>query len=350
MAVISGAALAKAAKIAVQVLSNEKARKSVGWVIAAILSPFILVIIAFAVLLSGGSSSNKSAVELCFNTDSLSSVSAEYKQGIQDMRSAFSSLDLEINKIEIENGSLDDLRIKAIFYALFYAHEDMSSLSKSKFVQCFYYIEERTRTITTTNDLGEEAQQTQTYTVNLLYSDLLVVYSNISSAFGVEITDQIMTNATEIYYRQKYGSIEELPSDVPFVGIDGFVEPVANWKVSVSSEYGTRIHPITFVSQLHGGIDIAKPAGTQIFSVLDGVVTSAIYSDSGYGYHLIIDHGNGFTTLYAHCSSLLVTVGQEVKAGEKIALVGTTGSSTGNHLHFETIVNGEKVNPRAYLP
>ncbi len=350
MAVISGAALAKAAKIALQVLSNEKARKSVGWVIAAILSPLILVIIAFAVLLSGGSSSNKSAVELCFNTDSLSSVSAEYKQGIQDMRSAFSSLDLEINKIEMENGSLDDLRIKAIFYALFYAHEDISSLSKSKFVQCFYYTEERTRTITTTNDLGEEVEQTQTYTVNLLYSDLLVVYSNISSTFSVEITDQIMTNATEIYYRQKYGSIEELPSDVPFVGIDGFVEPVANWKVSVSSEYGNRIHPITFASHLHGGIDIAKPAGTQIFSVLDGVVKSAIYSDSGYGYHIIIDHGNGFTTLYAHCSSLLVTVGQEVKAGEKIALVGTTGSSTGNHLHFETIVNGEKVNPRAYLP
>ena len=74
------------------------------------------------------------------------------------------------------------------------------------------------------------------------------------------------------------------------------------------------------------------------------------YSTTGYGYHVMIDHGGGFVTLYAHCSKLLVAEGQQVQAGDIIAEVGSTGRSTGNHLHFEVRINGEKQNPRSYLP
>lgn len=347
MAAISAATVAK---IATAVLSNDKARNALLWIIVAILSPFILIIIAVAVIFSGGSSNNQSVVDLCFSNASLSEVVEEYKPGIENMREAFSNLDAEMGKVELEEGSFDDYKVKSIFYTLFYSEEKCQDISAKDFVSCFYYEDERSRLVPIEDIDGMVSYEIEYYTVNVLHSDMLVVYEKISSKFGVLYDEDIMMNSNTIYYTQKYGSVDELPSDVPFVSIDGFVEPVANWKVSVSSEYGNRIHPINFTSHLHGGIDLAKPAGTQIFSVLDGVVTSAIYSDSGYGYHIIIDHGDGFTTLYAHCSSLLVTVGQEVKAGEKIALVGTTGSSTGNHLHFETMVNGEKVNPRTYLP
>lgn len=98
----------------------------------------------------------------------------------------------------------------------------------------------------------------------------------------------------------------------------------------------------------HKAIDICSPYGTPIYAGLGGTVTYANYR-SDYGYHVIIDHGNGYSTLYAHASQLLVSVGQVVEKGETIALVGSTGQSTGNHLHFEVRVNGIRVNPIGYI-
>ena len=98
----------------------------------------------------------------------------------------------------------------------------------------------------------------------------------------------------------------------------------------------------------HKAIDICSPHGTPIYAGLGGTVTYANYR-SDYGYHVIIDHGNGYSTLYAHASQLLVSVGQVVEKGETIALVGSTGQSTGNHLHFEVRINGVRVNPLGYI-
>ncbi len=98
----------------------------------------------------------------------------------------------------------------------------------------------------------------------------------------------------------------------------------------------------------HQAIDIATKKGTPIYAALGGTVTFAGY-DSSYGYHVIIDHGNGYQTLYGHASSLCVSKGQVVATGDIIALVGSTGRSTGNHLHFEVRINGTRVNPISYL-
>ena len=116
---------------------------------------------------------------------------------------------------------------------------------------------------------------------------------------------------------------------------------------TISSYFGYRIHPITGVSKLHAGIDIPAPAGVTVAAANSGTVIVATYSES-YGNYVIIDHG-GLTTLYAHNTSLSVSAGQTVKKGDKIAAVGTTGYSTGNHLHFEVRKNGTPVDPMSYL-
>ncbi len=116
----------------------------------------------------------------------------------------------------------------------------------------------------------------------------------------------------------------------------------------ISSPYGYRIHPIYGTKKFHSGVDMAAPGGSPILAAADGVVTFSGWN-GGYGNCLIIDHGNGISTLYGHASKLLVGKGARVSRGQKVALVGTTGASTGNHLHFEVLNNGATTDPMAYL-
>lgn len=111
-----------------------------------------------------------------------------------------------------------------------------------------------------------------------------------------------------------------------------------------SSGFGYRIHPISGVRKMHTGQDIAAPSGTAIKAAGSGKVITAAYLN-GYGNTVVIDHGGGVSTLYGHCSRLFVSVGQSVTQGQSIAAVGSTGYSTGPHLHFEVRINGKPVNP-----
>ena len=113
----------------------------------------------------------------------------------------------------------------------------------------------------------------------------------------------------------------------------------------ITSRFGNRE---SIRSHGHTGLDIAAPAGTPIKATADGKVTFSGYS-GGYGYVVKMSHGNGIQTIYGHCSKLYVSAGEKVEAGEVIAAVGSTGNSTGNHLHFEVRVNGQEVNPQNYL-
>ncbi|MDF1615960.1 murein hydrolase activator EnvC family protein [Petrocella sp. FN5] len=123
--------------------------------------------------------------------------------------------------------------------------------------------------------------------------------------------------------------------------------PVPGW-YRISSPFGPRVHPIFKTTRMHNGIDIAAPGGIPITAAEKGVVILSKYSSS-YGNYIIIDHGSGYATIYAHCSKLLVTTGQAVTRGEKIAEIGSTGWSTGNHLHFGIQIHGEWVDPMLYV-
>ena len=143
-----------------------------------------------------------------------------------------------------------------------------------------------------------------------------------------------------------------LDTSVTGGGSDGWGSPFPgkDWKSVVTSEFGYRVDPVTGKKgAFHAGIDIGYPAGTVISAVKEGTVTAANYYTSGYGYHVIIDHGNGYKTLYGHCSTLLVNVGDKVTKGQAVAKVGSTGKSTGPHLHLNVYVNGETQNPRNFI-
>ncbi|MEB3291341.1 MAG: peptidoglycan DD-metalloendopeptidase family protein [Leptolyngbya sp.] len=128
-------------------------------------------------------------------------------------------------------------------------------------------------------------------------------------------------------------------------GTGRFVFPA---NARISSGFGNRVHPILGYSRFHSGIDFAAPQGAAIYAADSGqVIFSGWYG--GYGQTVIVDHGGGITTLYAHSSRLLVREGQSVQQGQSIAAVGSTGLSTGPHLHFEVRRNGSPVNPMGYL-
>lgn len=116
----------------------------------------------------------------------------------------------------------------------------------------------------------------------------------------------------------------------------------------ITSKFGKRQDPITGKESIHSGLDIGTSGGNPIYAVMSGTVTKA-EKIGGYGNCIIINHGNSIETLYAHCKSLEVSPGSKVSRGQKVASVGSTGRSTGNHLHFEILIHGKKVNPEKFL-
>ncbi|GEM_PF-6941947 len=188
---------------------------------------------------------------------------------------------------------------------------------------------------------------------------------NINDAYQYIISKGLNRKAVGKMYDEKYAEKVMLYVDYAFSRYYGgngdiagaalpddygdIIRPVAKVNVTrISSEFGYRIHPISGEYRQHTGIDIAADKGTPIFAARSGTVVFAGYS-SGYGYLIKIDHGSGVQTMYAHCSELLAGTGDVVSQGSIIAKVGSTGNSTGNHLHFEIRVNGTPVDPGKYI-
>lgn len=154
----------------------------------------------------------------------------------------------------------------------------------------------------------------------------------ISMQKDLEIREAQVTRILESY---KYGNAPG----------DKFIWPVAG---RIASGFGMRRHPILGTMRMHAGIDLVAPSGTLVKAADGGQIIQAGY-DGGYGYSIVVYHGGGFATWYAHLSRILVAVGQNVSRGEVIGLVGATGWATGPHLHFEVRINGASQNPLGFL-
>lgn len=167
--------------------------------------------------------------------------------------------------------------------------------------------------------------------------------SQVASS-NAELEDQIDSLNAEA--DRLVDEIKKLQGDAAYTG-GNFCWPSAS-STRVTSEFGYRIHPILKVKKLHTGIDIGAASGTKVLAANSGTVIKAGWNNS-YGNVIMIDHGGGIVTLYAHNSKLLVSTGDVVSKGQNISLVGSTGNSTGPHIHFEVRVNGEYQNPRNWL-
>lgn len=167
-------------------------------------------------------------------------------------------------------------------------------------------------------------------------------------AIGKDIAAQLNNLDARIAYQfTSYQSIEKLikNQDAKLASIPA-IQPVSNKQLNrIASGFGQRIDPVYGTPKAHKGLDFAAPQGTPIYATGDGVVKLAGYSESGYGNHVIINHGYGYETLYGHMVKVKARQGQKVTRGEVIGWVGSTGKSTGPHCHYEVHINGNAVDP-----
>jgi murein DD-endopeptidase MepM/ murein hydrolase activator NlpD len=167
-----------------------------------------------------------------------------------------------------------------------------------------------------------------------------------AEALAARMDMDALTRRANILVRSISEAYDSLSSHQARLAATPSIMPTKGWLTSAFA--AERVHPILHIARPHDGIDVSAPMGAEIEAPAACVVTDVGWED-GYGNILTIDHGFGVVTRYAHCSKILVGRGQRVKRGQRIALVGSTGLSTGPHLHYEVWVNGKPVNPIHYV-
>ena len=194
-----------------------------------------------------------------------------------------------------------------------------------------------------------EAKQIQLKTAKIIENTRTIRQQYIDKLSGEE---QKLQKQIDEYYAQ-YAALEQEIRTIALNSISPeYIGGVMEWPVpgytTITSPFAMRVHPITGVYKLHTGVDIRAPQGANFVAAADGIVTKAGYN-SAYGNMVIIDHGGGISTLYAHGSEIMVELGQEVKKLDTVLKVGATGYATGPHAHFEVRINGTAVQPLDYI-
>ena len=270
----------------------------------------------------------------------LNSKIIEVEEKILSTNEEISKLDLQINEIKSEINELENniqnnkdklsKRIKVINsnYSMSYIKILLNSSSISDFFNNIYIVKQivkQDKEVLT--ELDENKQEIE------------------------DKKSQIENKKVEQEELKLLLEIEKIAAQSVFIG-DSQVISSGSWPVPghsrISSPYGYRIHPIFNTKKMHTGIDIPAPTGTPTVSIDSGKVIFA-GTKGGYGKTVMIQHDDGKVTLYAHNSALTVSVGQRVKKGQVVAKIGSTGNSTGPHLHFEVRINGKHVNPVPYI-
>lgn len=187
------------------------------------------------------------------------------------------------------------------------------------------------------------------YEINMAAEDEMIAHFNAMSAQFAREQEEARRAAEEAAAAAGGGSSGGGSSGGggSVTGSGSFIWPVPSCTI-ITSRYGNRFHPILQKDRFHAGVDIGASAGSTIVAADGGTVAEATYSDS-YGNYVMINHGNGYSTVYAHMSSIAVSAGQSVSQGDTIGYVGSTGWSTGPHCHFEIRLNGSTTDPAGYF-
>ena len=221
-------------------------------------------------------------------------------------------------------------------------------------------VEERTQLQNKKAELDAQNKQMQSKQ-NELNNSVKEARLSAAEAQQAQKNAQAAIESDEMNYEAVKKEIQKLiaaaAASKPQLSFSGFICPLKSY-TRISSEYGWRKNPVSGVNKLHAGTDFAAPAGTPIYAAASGYVQVAGWSSGGYGNYVIIYHGKmsdgvAYSTLYGHMRSVATSAGKYVKQGEIIGYVGSTGNSTGNHLHLEVWRGGSKanaVNPRGYIP
>lgn len=169
-----------------------------------------------------------------------------------------------------------------------------------------------------------------------------------NSSLMKSIATKMDNVAKQLYIQSKsYDELTKLikQKEVMLASIPA-IQPVSNKDLTrFASGYGVRIHPVYKTAMMHWGCDFTAPVGSEIYCTGNGKVIEANYERRGLGYHVIVEHGFGYRTVYGHMSKIAVKPGQKVNRGDVLGYVGNTGTSTGPHLHYEVVKNGDKINP-----
>lgn len=287
---------------------------------------------------------------------------------IQENEEKLNETQQQVDKMQ----SLVDARLIAMYEApkLQYLEIILTSESFTEMLSNYYnikqlieYDSELLRTVesqkkdieTTKKILAEKKQQIITEKQNQQKkSQVLANIKTMREYYVSKLTKEEQELQTQI---DDYNSqVSEIETEIRLLALNSigsdYIGGAMGWPVpgytALTSLYGMRVHPITKAYKLHTGVDISAPMGANFVASADGIVTKATFNKA-YGNMVIIDHGGGVQTLYAHGSEILVQPGQQVTKGTEILKVGSTGYSTGPHAHFEIRINGQTVNPLDYL-
>lgn len=334
-------------RIVIKVVTDKRTWKIVGSILTVAVVVLFFVLSAGVAICGSFSSMGENVINAVFG---ISDYRNDLDEGVKNMIEAKKEYIAEIKTEGIKHcSSIDTIRLQCAYFVLTESELLMQEDDfNQRFVECF----------------TREEKNTDGSTNIVQIADDDIIFENISKEFGVEISKDTRASFNELNkYLQKHlgtghnsgesGSIAYLLRNdmTQYVGGD-FISPFKsyNWRKEVTSAYGTREHPISHIQKFHAGVDLGVPLGTPIYAVNNGTVLYVRYSDTGYGYHFVINHGGKITTTYAHCSQIFVVAGDKIKQGQLIAKVGSTGNSTGPHLHLEVRVNGVTRNPSDWLP
>lgn len=294
---------------------------------------------------------------------------------VEDLTKQITENQEKLNKVQAEYDSLQDLldtRVIEMYKApkLQFLDILLTSTSVTDFLSNYYGLEQLmeydNKLLTTVKNQKKEIETTKKI---LSEKKKQIVESKQEKQKKAQVIEN--TQTMRAYYISKLSEQEkelqaqideyntqmsQIEAEIKLLALNSISEDYIGgafkWPVpghtSLTSLYGMRVHPITGAYKLHTGIDISAGIGTSFVAAANGIVTKATYN-TAYGNMVIIDHGGGVQTLYAHGDEIIAKVGQTVKAGDEILKVGSTGYSTGPHAHFEIRINGQTVNPLDYL-